>query len=393
MKRDPKKTNLITMLACCAAKRSNKDLLGRGEGKSKTVKKLEDAKSALMKENAELKAELSRVKQNAKKEAEAVLEKKRELEKLQNEMKNLLGQKNGSQDEIAKLRRALQAKQKELSEIDEESKKREERLKNLERESKDEIDKLKEQLKKELKKEDELKHTLDHKENELKTELEKEMDLQKTLTSTKEVLSQSKSARQIFQQYLDVNDEGADILVSLHSFCDVMVRSRGDKRGDEMSDLLEKEIRTDGSQMRIVCEDLYEVAKEDKKTLEEDEFNQFLQVLFKRYNYLMGQRILNEMKKKIDATPEGEEKDLWTTHYDEFNYDVLPAQNAVGIAESCIDESHKTYILENEKKGLDFKDFVEFVCEYMIGFNERYPLLGMYMIKDFEEQLNDDLAA
>ena len=112
------------MLGCCAAKRSNKNLLDRGKDKSKTVKKLEDAKSALMKENAELKAELSRVKQNAKKEAEAVLEKKRELEKLQNEMKNLLGQKNGSQDEIAKLRRALQAKQKELSEIDEESKKR-----------------------------------------------------------------------------------------------------------------------------------------------------------------------------------------------------------------------------------------------------------------------------
>ena len=81
-----------------------------------------------------------------------------------------------------------------------------------------------------------------------------------------------------------------------------------------MSELLEKEIKTDGSQMRIICEDLYDVAKEDKKTLEEDEFNQFLQVLFKRYNYLMGQRILNEMKKKIDATPEGEEKDLWTTH-------------------------------------------------------------------------------
>ena len=46
------------MLACCAAKRSNKDLLDRGKDKSKTVKKLEDAKSALMKENAELKAEL-----------------------------------------------------------------------------------------------------------------------------------------------------------------------------------------------------------------------------------------------------------------------------------------------------------------------------------------------
>ena len=91
---------------------------------------------------------------------------------------------------------------------------------------------------------------------------------------------------------MDVNDEGADILVCLHEFCDVMVRTRGDKRGKEMSELLEKEIRTDGSQMRIVCEDLYDVAKEDKKTLEEDEFNQFLQVLFKRYNYLMGQRIL-----------------------------------------------------------------------------------------------------
>ena len=62
------------MLGCCAAKRSNKNLLDRGKDKSKTVKKLEDAKSALMKENAELKAELSRVKQNAKKEAEAVLE-------------------------------------------------------------------------------------------------------------------------------------------------------------------------------------------------------------------------------------------------------------------------------------------------------------------------------
>ena len=52
-----------------------------------------------------------------------------------------------------------------------------------------------------MEKEDELKHTLDHKESELKTELEKEMDLQKTLTSTKKCLSQSKSARQIFQEY------------------------------------------------------------------------------------------------------------------------------------------------------------------------------------------------
>ena len=387
------------MLGCCAAKRTNKNLLNRGK-KSEVVKKLEDAKSKLMKENADLKAELSRLKQNAKKEAEAVLEKKNELEKLRNEMKNLLGQKNGSQDEIEKLRLALKAKQMELSRIDDEAKKKgeetsnlQERLEKLERKSKDEIDELKSKLKIELQKEDELKHTLDHQESELKTEMEKEMDLQKTLTSTKEYLSQSKSARKIFQEYLDVNDEGADILVSLHSFCDVMVRTRGDKRGDEMSDLLEKEIRTDGTQMRIICEELYDVAKKKKKTLEEKEFNLLLQVLFKRYNYLMGRRILGEMKKKIDSSPEGEEKDLWTTHYDEFNYDVLPEQNAVGIAESCIDESHKRYILENESEGLVMKDFIEFICEYMIGFNERYPLLGMYMIDDFQEQLNDDLTA
>ena len=59
------------------------------------------------------------------------------------------------------------------------------------------------------------------------------------------------------------------------------------------------------------------------------------------------------------------------------------------IGSSCVSFFH----LISGRTSIDFKDFVEFVCEYMIGFNERYPLLGMYMIKDFEEQLNDDLAA
>ena len=388
------------MLGCCAAKRSNKNLLDRGKDKSKTVKKLEDAKSALMKENAELKAELSRVKQNAKKEAEAVLEKKSEIEKLQSKMANLIKGQNGSQDEMEELRRALNAKQKELSQMNDEAKKREqemqEKQKNLERENKqnkDEMDRLKEQLKKEMEKEDELKHTLDHKESELKTELEKEMDLQKTLTSTKKCLTQSKSNRQIFQEYMDVNDEGADILVSLHEFCDVMVRTRGDKRGKEMSELLEKEIKTDGSQMRIICEDLYDVAKEDKKTLEEDEFNLFLQVLFKRYNTFMGQRILSELKKKRIASDNEDEQDYWTNRYDERSFDTLPSQTAIDVTDACIDASHKKFILENEKKGgLDIEDFIDFVCEYMIGFNERYPLLGMYMIQDMEEKMKDELA-
>ena len=128
-KRDQKRkrngTESFVMLGCCAAKRSNKNLLDRGKDKSKTVKKLEDAKSALMKENAELKAELSRVKQNAKKEAEAVLEKKSEIEKLQSKMANLIKGQNGSQDEMEELRRALNAKQKELSQMNDEAKKRE----------------------------------------------------------------------------------------------------------------------------------------------------------------------------------------------------------------------------------------------------------------------------
>ena len=59
-----------------------------------------------------------------------MLEKKSELEKLQSKMANLIkGQKNGSQDEMEELRRALNAKQKELSEMTKSPRSERERLK------------------------------------------------------------------------------------------------------------------------------------------------------------------------------------------------------------------------------------------------------------------------
>jgi predicted nuclease with TOPRIM domain len=384
------------MLSCCAAKRSNDNVLkGRGgviggEGTKKLLGELESAKEALAKENEKLKAELSRLKQN-----------EAELKRLQEEMKHL--HEHGSDSmkkEMDELRKKLQQSQKKLSRIGDEARKKGEH----ERELQERLEKLKHELS-EVKTKDadaisDLKNSLDHKDSELKSELEKENELRMTMMKYQ---NQSKSNRRIFQEYLNVNHDGADILVCLHEFCDVIVKTRGDKRESEMWALLEKEVRSEGTEMRKVCKKLYDIAKKKNKVLESKQFNLVLEVLFKRYNYMVGRRLIDAISKEIEdrqvAASNGDDKkqeeiDMWESILETIDYNVLPNQNAQDIAQSNIENSKAKY-QNNEEKSLSFEVFVEFVCDYMTGSEDQSPLMGTYWMEDLwkEEQnraIDDD---
>ena len=96
-----------------------------------------------------------------------------------------------------------------------------------------------------------------------------------------------------------------------------------------------------------------EEARESKEGIVEVEFNLFLIVLFKRYNHLMGSRILSKVNELIEKTEDEDVKDELQTKADEFAYDVFPAPNAEKSTTSSIDSAYKKYMLESkhEPKG------------------------------------------
>jgi len=336
----------------------------------------DDLQKKMSEEKARLQKELDEEKAKAKREVEIEKEKEKELELAKEKLEN----------EIQNLRTSDEGERKNL----------EEKLKQAHNEL--EAAKTSTQDKEKM-----LNDKMNALQKKLELEIEKEHKLESELKVSNERCARLSRAKTIFQKFLDVDDHGADILQTMEEFCECMVSSRGNLRGDKAKESLKNILKQSESKLRQSALKMFEATKglddSKKSVISKHRFRTFLQVLFIRYPTLIGGQLLTKLKDLEENSDNEIEIDFWDSKYEVMMFNVPPNEDTMRGAVSAIDKRMDKYCGERKKDNpsVTWDEFEELIVDDMIGVLHKHTsemgLKGLYMINDYKEELATKIKA
>lgn len=338
-------------------KKSKEELKKRSQKIESVTASLESEHAKLMKTSEDISALQSK---EIKKSKNEVAKKNKELEQLRASIKE-------SQDEIHRLR----AEREKLSSVERD------------------CEKLKSSLIEERKKQNDLMKDLEEKQKIIRNEKEKEMKMQEIINSSNDHLKDLEDARKIFQEYLDVNDDGATILRGLHNICEAMVKERGDSRNEIMAASLRKALQRTDSILYKECEALFKHLGKGN-CLDEGQLRIFLSILFVQYPSLVGAKLLKEIADIAEMAPDRVSHIFWMQKHGLISYNVPSAkESCMKESLAAIDEEIERHSTSEGNISVDMKTFLDIVSNCIIGKGKKAPFYGEYLINDYREELKN----
>eukprot|EP00940_MAST-03C_sp_MAST-3C-sp2_P001786 g1786.t1 len=376
------------MLEGCCNARGN-------EAGSSSIARLEEQESAQMyKEKLKRVTEEKEAVERKLEQAKMLLDGKAErMEHMQNALREEKKKMLLTAGRIADIQRKHHSSEAEkkthkaaLSQLREDMVKSQKIIEELKKESA-KVHELEDNLREERERKAELLKTLDEKTSIILSDKEKEEKMNKALSIAQDRLKDLNESRRIFQEYLNVNEMGGNILQALHHFCEVMVKERGAARGNAMASVLESKIRQKGSAMWKVSSKLFKVVC-NGKPLGIEELRRFYNIVYVHYPNLVGAKILPEVASRKVVAETVEEREFWRVKQDVMIYNTGHNERGKSMAIAAVDK--ETDFRFKGKKGgrseIDEDEFTEVIIASLIGKDGIPALFGSYTISDFEEE-------
>ena len=226
----------------------------------------------------------------------------------------------------------------------------------------------------------------------IKDDALREKELQRKYSVASQERDELLRAKKIYEKFLDVDGHGGNILSALEEYYQCLISTRGKLRGDRAKLALEAQLNREDSNLRRCADKIfYETLGHGNKEPSKEDMLLFLQVLLIKYKTLVGNKLMAEMKRRLEASEDTDPEvaSIWERELEVMRRNVPPEEDALKCAIRLIDKIMDENFGVRGVESVTADVFREIICKHTIGPRtqlQSLPLWGRHKISDILEE-------